>query len=63
MEIKDLAKKYHQYAVETRRWFHQNPERSRQEFNTAAKVEAELRGLGLEPRRVLETGVVAYIDS
>ncbi|MFB0917814.1 MAG: amidohydrolase [Clostridiaceae bacterium] len=63
MDIKELAKQYHDYAVTTRRWFHMNPEPSRKEYNTAEKVEEELRKLGLEPKRVAETGVVAYIDS
>lgn len=42
-----------------RRHLHRHPELSGQEENTAACVEAELRSLGLHPRRTAGTGVVS----
>jgi len=50
-------------VVEWRRWFHQNPELSNREFNTAARVADILRGMGLEPRTgIAHTGVIAIIE-
>ncbi len=50
-------------VVEWRRWFHQNPELSNREFNTAARVAEILRGMGLEPRTgIAHTGVIAIIE-
>ncbi|GIV36589.1 MAG: N-acyl-L-amino acid amidohydrolase [Cyclobacteriaceae bacterium] len=48
--------------IALRRHFHQHPELSYQEFNTAARVADELRKLGLQPRTVAVTGVVAEIS-
>ena len=49
------------YLVSLRRYFHKHPETAREEFLTADRIEAELRGIGLEPKRVAETGVYAEI--
>jgi amidohydrolase len=50
-------------VVEWRRWFHQNPELSNREFNTAARVAEILRGMGLEPQTgIAHTGVIAIIE-
>lgn len=43
--------------------FHQYPELGFREFQTAEKIEAFLAGIGLEPGRMSETGVVAVLDS
>lgn len=45
-----------------RRHLHARPELGHAEHETAAFVEANLRALGLAPRRVAETGVVVDID-
>lgn len=47
--------------VRIRRDLHQHPERSWHEEGTAASVMAELRALGLQPRRIAKTGVVVDI--
>lgn len=60
-EIKEETKKDHGYVVELRRYFHSHPELSRQEFNTANKIEEELDKLGISHKRVDETGVYAEI--
>lgn len=49
-------------VVALRRHFHRFPEASWQEEETAARVEEELKALGLTPRRLCGTGVVADID-
>jgi len=45
-----------------RRDFHQHPELGFQEHRTAEKVEAYLRDLGMETRRMAGTGVVAVLE-
>ena len=41
--------------------FHRTPELGNREFKTAERIEHTLRALGLRPRRVLETGVIATL--
>ena len=41
--------------------FHRMPELGNHEFKTAERIEHTLRALGLRPRRVLDTGVVATL--
>lgn len=49
-------------VITDRRWCHQHPELSSQEYETAAYIAATLRGLGLVPETgICETGVVARI--
>jgi amidohydrolase len=49
-------------VVEWRRYFHQNPELSNREFNTAKKIEAHLNSLGMEVRTgIAKTGVVGIL--
>ncbi|MEL6199727.1 MAG: amidohydrolase, partial [Pseudomonadota bacterium] len=54
---------YESQVIEWRRWFHENPELSNQEFETAKKVAAELKAMGLTPELDYGgTGVVAMIE-
>ena len=48
-------------VIEWRRYFHQNPELSNREFNTAKKIEAHLKQLGIETRILAGTGVVGVL--
>lgn len=49
-------------VIEWRRYFHQHPELSNQEFKTGAKIAEHLKGLGLEVHYpVAKTGVVAIL--
>ncbi|MES2003377.1 MAG: amidohydrolase [Bacteroidota bacterium] len=48
-------------VVEWRRYFHQHPELSNREFNTAKKIEAFLKQLGIETRILAGTGVVGVL--
>ena len=62
-EIDRAAAAVQPQVVEWRRWFHQNPELSNREFNTAARIAEILRGMGLEPRTgIAHTGVIAIIE-
>jgi len=49
------------HIIDLRRYFHQHPEISKNEYNTASKIEEELKNIGLTPIRVGETGVYAEI--
>lgn len=51
----------HQHVVNLRRYFHMNPETAKEEFGTAKRIEEELDKLGIEHKRVGETGVYAEI--
>lgn len=58
-----LAAEVQPQVVEWRRWFHENPELSNREFNTAKKIEAILRDMGLEPTTgIAHTGIIAVIE-
>ncbi|MCJ7814762.1 MAG: amidohydrolase [Xanthomonadales bacterium] len=62
-QIDLLAAEAQPQVVEWRRWFHQNPELSNREFNTAEKVAEVLREMGLEPvTGIAHTGVTAIIE-
>lgn len=55
----EQAKDDHAYVVSLRRYFHAHPELSKYEYKTAERIEEELHQLGLETKRVGETGVYA----
>lgn len=57
-DIANIEKK----VIEWRRYFHQNPELSNREFNTAKKIAEHLESLGLEVQTgVAKTGVVGIL--
>lgn len=61
-KIQDLAAKYYSLVIAYRRYFHQFPELSFEEFGTAAYVRSVLESLGLHPTVGVggETGL--YVD-
>jgi amidohydrolase len=62
-QLDGLASEVQPQVVEWRRWFHQNPELSNREFNTAERVAEILRGMGLEPATgIAHTGIIAIIE-
>ena len=62
-QLDRLASEAQPQVVEWRRWFHENPELSNREFNTAKKIEEVLREMGLEPQTgVAHTGIIAVIE-
>lgn len=52
-----------QQREELYKYFHQNPELSLQEHNTAARIQAELEKHGIPVTRVGETGLVAVLEN
>ncbi len=50
-----------EYLVSMRQYFHQNPELSMQEYETARRIEQELSAVGIPTQRVGETGVLGII--
>jgi amidohydrolase len=57
-DISNIEKK----VIEWRRYFHQNPELSNREFNTAKKIAEHLESLGLEVQTgIAKTGVVGLL--
>ena len=50
------------YLISTRRELHENPELSLKEFRIADRIEEELNKLGIEHRRVGETGVLGALQ-
>ncbi|HNR65659.1 MAG TPA: amidohydrolase, partial [Atribacterota bacterium] len=62
MNVRELSEKYQNEIVALRREFHQNPELSWQEYNTAARIEKELNKIGInDTKRIAGTGVVSSI--
>jgi len=61
MNIKDRIAELKAEVIKLRRDFHKHPELGFEEFRTAEEVEYYLRNIGLEPRRVAKTGVVATL--
>ena len=43
MNVRDITKKYKDYIIEKRRYFHMNPEPSFNEYNTSKVVQEELK--------------------
>jgi len=57
-----MAEEMEQQVIEWRRYFHQNPELSNREFETAKKIAAHLESLGMEVQtEVAKTGVVGIL--
>ena len=61
-EIDRRAAAVEMKMIEWRRHFHQHPELSGREVETAKFVTAHLREMGLEPRGIAGTGVTAVIE-
>lgn len=62
MTIQELKQKYNGYQIEMRRYFHQHPEASNQEVNTAARIREELDKIGVKWRECAKTGTLAVIE-
>ncbi|MDD3656555.1 MAG: M20 family metallopeptidase [Atribacterota bacterium] len=61
MNVRELSEKYQKEIIALRREFHQNPELSWQEVKTSNRVKEELKKIGIEGKRVADTGVVGLI--
>src|SRR5690606_26801893 len=60
-KVQHLAKSFHQDTINTRRYLHQNPELSFEEFGTSAFVKETLTDLQIPFESMAGTGVVALI--
>lgn len=60
--IQKLGEKYKDYMVEMRRYFHENPEPSTEEYNTSAKIKEELDKMGISYVSAAGTGVIGTIQ-
>ncbi|AIF50579.1 M20 family metallopeptidase [Pelosinus sp. UFO1] len=58
-DIKNSIKRHADSIIALRRHFHTYPELSAKEFNTQQKIMDELFSLGLVPRKIAGTGVIA----
>lgn len=59
--IKEKARNYYSKVLDIRRHIHQNPELSKEEYQTAKYVESYLDKLGISHERMAETGVIGLI--
>ena len=60
MNIRNEVKMIKKQIISWRRYFHENPELSFKEFNTAKKITSELKSMGFKPKtKVGITGVTA----
>lgn len=63
MDRAAIAKKYNDYLIEQRRWFHRHPELAEKEFETSAHIKEELTKYGISWRDCgLQTGILATIE-
>lgn len=63
MSIPNYVKEQEEYLVSLRRYFHEYPELSLEEYNTASKIEEELDKINIEHKRIEKTGVAAVIEN
>ncbi len=61
MTIDPKVQQEKEYLIQMRRYFHEHPEVSMEEYETAKTIEQELDRFGIEHRRVGETGVYGLL--
>ncbi len=61
-KIHAKAEEYYDYMVQTRRHLHKNPEISFKEFDTTDYILHELKKIGIETERPMETGCIGIIE-
>ena len=61
MNVRDITKKYKDYIIEKRRYFHMNPEPSFKEYDTSKVVQEELTKIGIPFEIFAKTGIIATI--
>ncbi|TAE02928.1 MAG: amidohydrolase, partial [Bacteroidetes bacterium] len=61
-KVKNLAKEYAAEVLENRRYLHQNPELSFQEYQTSNFIYQKLESFGLFPKKIAGTGVYALLE-
>lgn len=58
-KVKQSIHRHQETVISLRRHFHANPEVGGEEFSTQAKIIEELAALGLSPKKIAATGVIA----
>ena len=61
MKNVELAKKYEEYMISIRRYFHRFPELTGQEYKTIKKLSEELTAMGVEHVVIENGGILAKI--
>jgi amidohydrolase len=61
IKIGQIAERIHSEAIRDRRHLHSNPELSFHEFETRDYIASRLRGMGIEFKKMADTGLVALI--
>lgn len=61
MNIESIIKNVENYVIEQRRYFHENPELSWEEFNTSKRVQEELERMGIPFETGCKTAVIGTI--
>ncbi|WP_096636477.1 M20 metallopeptidase family protein [Clostridium cochlearium] len=61
MNVKRLLDNVEEYIIKQRRYFHENPELSWEEFNTSKRIREELDSMNIPYDVVKETGVIGTI--
>lgn len=61
MKNLEIAKKYEDYIIAMRRYFHENPEMTGQEFKTIERLSQELTEMGIEHVVIENGGILATI--
>ncbi|WP_069130540.1 M20 metallopeptidase family protein [Rhodohalobacter halophilus] len=61
-QLKKKAEEYFDYMVSVRRHLHKNPEVSYKEYDTTEFILNELKQMGIETHRPLETGCIGVIE-
>lgn len=61
METFKLAKKYNNWVIDKRRYFHQYPEESFKEFKTTKVIKEELEKIGIKIIGTSKTGVIGIL--
>lgn len=60
-QVNALAQQFFQETVQMRRYLHQHPELSFEEYNTSAYVKSVLNDIGIPFEEMADTGIVAYL--
>lgn len=62
MQVTILSKKYKEYVINLRRYFHQYPESSWEEINTSKRIKEELENMNIPYVSLAKTGILATIN-
>lgn len=60
--IQNILENEKENVIFLRRELHKHPELSKNEYKTAEYIEDYLKNIGYTPKRVAQTGVIAYLD-